>query len=82
MEYDLHYTQGDMFTAFLPNTLAGEEAWRELAAQTENTGKVFNSHAKSTIQQLRDAGYTVRKAPPVKPLSADDIDSMLSELDL
>lgn len=82
MEHDLHYIQGDMFTTFIPNTLAGEEAWRVMAAQTENTGKVFNHHAKSTIQQLRDAGYTVRKAPPAKPLSADDLDAMLLELEL
>lgn len=51
----------DMFTAFYPNTLAGEEAWKVIAAQNEGTGKVLSAHVKSTIRQLRDAGYSVAK---------------------
>jgi len=52
----------DMFTAFYPNSTAGEEAWRVIAAQNEGTGKVLTGHVESTIRQLRNAGYTVAEA--------------------
>jgi hypothetical protein len=52
----------DMFTAFYPNTIPGEEAWKVIASQNEGIGKVLTSHLESTIRQLRDAGYTVAEA--------------------
>ncbi len=67
----------DMFTAFYPNTPAGEDAWKKISAQTDGTGKVLNSHVESTVQQLREAGYTVSKdaSTPVK-----NDDELLAEL--
>jgi hypothetical protein len=60
---DLSYRVVDsMFTAFYANTPSGEEAWKVIAAQNEGTGKVLSVHVESTIQQLRDAGYTVDAA--------------------
>lgn len=60
----------DMFTAFYPNTTAGQEAWKVIAAQCDGTGKVLHSHVESTIHQLREAGYTVGKTAP--PDVSDD----------
>jgi len=62
MKPDLIYMKQGLFTAFVPESKAGEDAWRELAAQTDGTGKVFTHHLKSVIFQLRKAGYTVLRA--------------------
>ena len=78
---DLHYINQGLFTAFVPVSKEGEQAWNELSAVTEGTGKVLTVQAKEFIYQLRKAGYTVTKAPKVKPLSDDELDSMLKELD-
>ena len=77
---DLSYIDQGLFTAFVPNTKEGEQAWNELASVTENTGKVLTVQAKQFISQLRKAGYTVSKAKPVK-LTLKDLDAMLDELD-
>lgn len=69
---DLTYHDNGLFTAFIPQTSSGENAWYQLAKATEGTGKVLSIHAKQTIQQLRAAGYGVTKAKPVK-LSDDDL---------
>ena len=78
--YDLTYIDQGMFTVFVPTTQEAEQAWRELATVTENTGKVPTIQAKQFIYQLKKAGYTVGKAKPVK-LSSADLDAMLNELD-
>lgn len=79
-EPDLEYSSDGLFTTFLPNTHAGEQAWRELAAQTEGTGKVFQHHTESTVEQLRKAGYTVAKTKrSSRQLTADDY-KLLDEL--
>ena len=45
---------------------------RAIAKQTEGTGKVLTSHLPGTLNQLRAAGYVVRKAS--KPAQAlDDV---------
>ena len=55
-----------MFTAFMPQTPQGQEAWKELAKQSEGTGKFFSQLAPAITRQLRAAGYTVAKSRPVK----------------
>ena len=50
------------------------------AADTQGTGKVLSQHAKAVIQQIKQAGYTVGKAPKIKALTADDLDGMMKEL--
>lgn len=77
---DLEYIEQGMFVAFVPVSKKGEEAWAQIAKQTEGTGKVFSVHKDSTLSQLRAAGYSVRKAKPVK-LSESEIDNLLKELD-
>lgn len=74
--YDLNYTQDEMFTRFLANTPAGEDAWRVIAAGCDGVAAVFNHQAAGTLAQLRRAGYSVGKAKPSKV----NIDDILAEL--
>jgi type IV secretory pathway VirB9-like protein len=76
---DLTYTTDKMFTRFIPQTTAGENAWRELAAQNDGVATVFNFHAQAVIAGLRNAGYKVAKAAKQK-ISMVEIDSLLAEL--
>lgn len=75
MKADLEYTNGGMFTRFYPNTPAGEDAWREMAKE-DGVAAVLSIHSKNVISQLRNAGYTVKKAAPV----TQTIDDILAEL--
>lgn len=78
---DLIYTDWGLFTSFIPCTPDGEGAFKEVcSAQGDGTGKVLSMHLQSTLQQLRKAGYTVGKAPKVKPMYAGEIDSLLDDL--
>lgn len=78
---DITYIDQGLFTAFIPQTKAGEDAFREICrVQGDHTGKVLTIHAKQTIQQLRKAGYKVGKAPKQKPMTDDQLDSLLNEL--
>lgn len=70
---DLSYRADDMFTSFLANTPAGEDAWKIIAADTEGTGKVLNQHAASVIAQLRAKGYTVAKETGASDISDDEL---------
>lgn len=78
---DLSYYDSGMFVQFLPNTKEGEQAFNELAAHTDGTGKVFAQHAKATIAQLKAAGYTVGKGKRPN-VTMDDIlnDEIFDEL--
>lgn len=78
MKADIEYIEDGMFITFFANTTEGEHAWRQLAESTDGTGKVFAIHAKQVMQDMRKAGYTVRKA---KPISKKDTDKMLKEFD-
>lgn len=77
MSADLTYTQDDMFTRFMPETPAGEDAWRVIAAQCDGVAAVLNHQAASTLAQLRRAGYKVAKAKKPAPV---DVNELLAEL--
>ena len=62
MQPDLEYTICGLFIRFVPNTPAGEDAWRVMAA----SDPVLAIHAKAVLAQLRAAGYSVTKAKPIK----------------
>ena len=72
---DLEYSNRGMFTHFYPNTTAGEGAWRVMAEDHGNAA-VLSIHAKSVIDQLRAAGYTVKKAGK----NEQSINEILAEL--
>lgn len=76
---DLTYKNQGLFTAFLPESKAGEEAFRAICkAQGDHTGKVLTIHAKSTIAQLRKAGYSVKKQGRTEDISADELEALLA----
>ncbi len=74
---DLEYIITGMFTRFLPNTPAGEDAWR-IMADEDGSATVLSIHSKRVIRDLRNAGYTVAKAKPCN-MSVDIILSQLNE---
>lgn len=59
MNADLSYHDLGLFTAFYPNTKAGEKAWLEIARHTEGTGKALSVELAETLASLRKAGYSV-----------------------
>lgn len=77
MSADLTYFKAGMFSGFVANTPAGEDAWRELAKQSQGTAKFLTHHMAGIIRQLRAAGYSVAK---VKPIKAGEIDALISAL--
>jgi hypothetical protein len=78
MSADLVYHKQGLFTAFIPQSKAGDDAWRELASQTQGAGKVFTAQLPATLSALRAAGYTVSKA---KKPSKKEIDRLMAELE-
>lgn len=76
MNADLTYRRSGTFTTFLPETPAGEAAWRDMAGVTAGTGKVLNLEAPRAIAALRAAGYVVQR---IKTKPADDA-ALLAEL--
>lgn len=79
MATDISYIDGGLFTTFYPESEAGHTAWRELAQQTDGTGKVLSAHAELAIAALRKAGYRVTA---MAPADGDDssVDALLAEL--
>lgn len=63
---DLTYKDNGLFVQFMPETSAGESAWRAIANETDGTGNILCIHARGVIAQLRNAGYTVHKYKPAK----------------
>ena len=63
---DLTYrndTRCGMFIRFMPETKAGEAAWRQMVKLDPSGCCVFlAAHLPLIVQQLRGAGYTVAKA--------------------
>jgi DNA-binding LacI/PurR family transcriptional regulator len=82
MKNDLTYRKQGLFAAFIPETLAGENAWRAIAEQTQGTGKVFTAMLPAVLAQIRKAGYTVRiGASKSKKETEREIAAILAELE-
>lgn len=82
MKPDLVYLKKGLFTAFIPESRAGENAWREIAEQTDGTGEVFTVQLPAILLKLRKAGYTVRLAVKTSKEEVEkDINSILKELE-
>jgi hypothetical protein len=77
MKTDLTYLKQGMFTAFIPESQEGKDAWREIAKQTEGTGKVLTVQLPAVLSQLRKAGYTVKQA---EKKSAETIRAEMAEI--
>jgi hypothetical protein len=68
---DLTYTIDGIFARFMPETSAGEMAWKQIVA-VQGEASVFAWHFEPTLQQLRAAGYTVEPAKPSTCTMTDD----------
>ena len=78
MKADLTYFNQGLFTAFFPETPAGEDAWRIIAStQGCEGGKILTIHLVNVIRQIRRAGLSVAKA---RRATADDVDAIMNEL--
>ena len=75
---DLTYTQQGLFTRFIATSDAGEVAWKIIAEKMNGDAIIFSMHLKSTLHQLRKAGYRVSKA---KPVTKKEIKKIFDEMD-
>ncbi len=78
MIVDLVYLKQGLFTAFIPQSKAGEDAWRELSSQTGGTGKFYNVQVPAIKASLKAAGYIVRAS---KKPRKKEIDRLVTELE-
>ena len=76
---DLTFIDDCIFTTFLPETKAGEFAWKEAASKNGGVFKILKIHKESAIYQLKKAGYTVTKAKKSKLNLSDIFDDELLE---
>lgn len=81
MKADLTYHKRGGFVLFLPETKAGEDAWRQIAEHTEGTGKVLCVDLEETLQSIRKAGYSVKRGKPLTSEDDAEIDALLSSMD-
>ena len=72
-KYDLEYKTDGIFTQFFPISEAGHTAWNQLAAKTENTGKILTFHLDQVLSQFRKCGYSVRRAKKDEAISNCDL---------
>jgi len=70
---DITYCQSGEFVSFFPKTQQGHQAWNELAAYTDGTGNFLPHEVKAVCDQLRRAGYRVRKTSPQHSSRGDDL---------
>jgi hypothetical protein len=76
---DLVYWQTGLFVSYWPETKAGETAWDDMAKE-DPACRFLAVHVDAINRQIRAAGYTVRKAPPAKPVSAAELEALLGDL--
>lgn len=83
MAPDFTYSTPDgIWTRFYPETSRGEEAYAVMAAAMPDGVVAFSpAQVPGVLAQIRGAGMTARKAKPSKPLTLDQIDAMLAELE-
>lgn len=75
---DLHYREEGLFVTYYPNTEAGIAAWKEMLKQSPS-GKFLSTHRKQINAQLKAAGYSVRKTPPVR-MTKGEVDYLFGKL--
>lgn len=81
---DLTYSCADgIWTRFHPVTDAGADAWRVMAdADPQGIVAFLAFQVPGVIEQLRKAGYVVHKAKPRKPMTGEELDALLAELEV
>lgn len=74
---DITYTTNGLFYRIIPQTKEAEAVFHEIARHFED-GAIPCTAWEGTVRQIRAAGYSVRKAPKVKP---GELDALLAELE-
>jgi len=82
MKNDLTYLNQGLFTAFFPESPAGDKVWQEIASQTDGTGKIFTIHLKNTLKQLKKAGFKIAKTKKTTKADWALVYSEMAELGL
>lgn len=71
MSPDITYLKTGFFTTFFSETKEGDKIYKEIIEQN-GSPKILTRDLKNVLYQIKNAGYTVKKAK--KPtLSIDDI---------
>ena len=76
---DFYWTKDGFFYKIIPNNPQSEEIWKTIDATFKGCA-IPMSAWPGLVSQLKDAGYTVRKARKLKPLTEKELDAMLKEL--
>ena len=75
---DFNYTESDFFTMLMPNNDEAVVVYNEIAGHFDGVAR-FPSYMKPDIfKQIKDAGYTIRKA---RKISDKEMDNILAELE-
>lgn len=74
---DLEYINTGLFTRFIPNTPAGEDAWRVMA-ESDGYGAILTIRLVSVLRQIRKTGLTVSKANPVLVNDEELLEELMS----
>lgn len=70
---DLNYITDGFYITLIPNNENGDYIWNEIAAKFDGVAK-FPVHMKPSIfKQIKDAGYTIRKAQKSKAISDEEL---------
>lgn len=76
---DLFYKKGKLFTMFLPESPAGEVAWKQIAEATSGTGQILTIQLPDFLYRLRKAGYVVRAEKKKQAITVDELAEELGE---
>lgn len=81
MKTDIQYMISFPFAKFMPNTERGVDAWHEMAAQMGGDVVIHVQHLPSVLNQIKSAGYSVRKArKPSNKMTSLDIEKLCIQL--
>jgi len=74
---DLEYIRNDLFTTLFPVSAEGRKVYNQIALNFKDAFMV-NQVAQDVMKQLRKAGYSVRKAKPVKMTNEELLEALES----
>ena len=81
MESDLYYIQDGYYITLVSNTPEGDYIYNEIASAFNGVAKFPVSMKESILHQIKQAGYSIRKARTSETkLTPELASSMLAEL--
>jgi hypothetical protein len=70
---DLRYVTDGFYITLIPISKHGEYVWVEIAKGFDGVARFPVSMKPSIFKQIKDAGYTIRKAQKVRPISNEEL---------